>query len=128
MVRVKRGVVSRARHKKILRLARGYRGRRKSSFRIAKQAVIKSGQYSYIGRKLKKRSSRSSWIIMINAVARRAGTNYSAFMGHLHSRHLNIDRPTLCSLAAENNGIPLTLLHHPVTDGSLVQASISHSL
>lgn len=127
MVRVKRGVVSRAKHKKILRLARGYRGRRRSAFRVAKQAVIKSGQYSYIGRKLKKRNSRSEWISTINAEARRAGTNYSSFMRHLHSRGLDLDRPTLCSLVGADGNCFFNLLNLPMPSAPSIQSGVSFS-
>ncbi len=73
MPRVKRGVTARARHKKIIALAKGYRGRRKSVYRIAKQAVMKAGQYAYRDRRQRKRQFRALWIARINAAAREAG-------------------------------------------------------
>jgi large subunit ribosomal protein L20 len=81
--RVKRGVTARARHKKILALAKGFRGRRKNVFRIAKQAVMKAGQYAYRDRRAKKREFRRLWIARINAAARELGLSYSKFMNGL---------------------------------------------
>ena len=83
MPRVKRGVVARASHKKILDLAKGYRGRRKNVYRIAKQAVMKAGQYAYRDRRQKKRQFRTLWIARINAAAREQGMSYSVFMNGL---------------------------------------------
>ena len=80
MSRVTRGVTKHARHKKVIKKAKGYRGRRKNTFRIANQAVEKAGQYAYIGRKLKKRQFRALWIQRINAGARLHGLTYSRFM------------------------------------------------
>ena len=84
MARVKRGVTKSARHKEILKQAKGYRGRRKNTFRIANKAVEKAGQYAYIGRKLKKRQFRALWIQRINAAARMHGTTYGRFMDGLN--------------------------------------------
>ena len=85
MPRVKRGVTARARHKKILALAKGYRGRRKNVYRVAKQAVMKAGQYAYRDRRTRKRVFRSLWIARINAAARSHGVTYSRFkIGRAH--------------------------------------------
>jgi len=80
MARIKRGVTAHARHKKILKLAKGYYGARRKVFRVAKQAVTKAAQYAYIGRKQRKRQFRSLWITRINAAARINGLSYSRFM------------------------------------------------
>ena len=92
MPRVKRGVTARARHKKILALAKGFRGRRKNVFRIAKQAVMKAGQYAYRDRRTKKRVFRQLWIARINAAARQYGLTYSVFMNGLSRAEIGIDR------------------------------------
>ncbi len=84
MPRVKRGVTAHARHKKILALAKGFRGRRKNVFRIAKQAVMKAGQYAYRDRRTRKRVFRQLWIARINAASRELGVTYSKFMADRH--------------------------------------------
>ncbi|NHR08411.1 50S ribosomal protein L20 [Chromobacterium haemolyticum] len=99
MPRVKRGVTARARHKKILALAKGYRGRRKNVYRIAKQAVMKAGQYAYRDRRQKKRQFRRLWIARINAAARENGLPYSKFMNGLKKAFIEIDRKVLADLA-----------------------------
>jgi len=99
MPRVKRGVTARARHKKILDQAKGYRGRRNSVYRIAKQAVMKAGQYAYRDRRQKKREFRVLWIARINAAARELGMTYSAFMNGLKKASVEIDRKVLADLA-----------------------------
>ena len=99
MPRVKRGVTARARHKKILPLAKGYRGRRKNVYRIAKQAVMKAGQYAYRDRRQKKRQFRQLWIARINAAARENGLPYSKFMNGLKKALIEIDRKVLADLA-----------------------------
>ena len=99
MPRVKRGVTARARHKKILALAKGYRGRRKNVYRIAKQAVMKAGQYAYRDRRQKKRQFRQLWIARINAGARECGLSYSKFMNGLKKAAVEIDRKVLADLA-----------------------------
>ena len=99
MPRVKRGVTARARHKKIIALAKGYRGRRKSVYRIAKQAVMKAGQYAYRDRRQKKRQFRSLWIARINAAAREVGLKYSTFMNGLKKAQIEVDRKVLADLA-----------------------------
>ena len=95
MPRVKRGVTARARHKKVLALAKGYRGRRKNVYRIAKQAVMKAGQYAYRDRRQRKRQFRQLWIVRINAGARESGLSYSKFMNGLKRAAIEIDRKVL---------------------------------
>lgn len=99
MARVKRGVIAHARHKKILNAAKGYRGFRSKVFRVAKQAVIKAGQYAYRDRRQKKRDFRALWIIRINAAARNCGLSYSRFMDGLHKTGIEVDRKILADLA-----------------------------
>ena len=99
MPRVKRGVTARARHKKILDLAKGYRGRRKNVFRIAKQAVMKAGQYAYRDRRTRKRVFRQLWIARINAASRSLGVTYSKFMAGLKKAQIDIDRKVLSDMA-----------------------------
>ena len=99
MPRVKRGVTARARHKKVLALAKGYRGRRKNVYRIAKQAVMKAGQYAYRDRRQRKRQFRQLWIVRINAGARQNGLSYSKFMNGLKRAAIEIDRKVLADLA-----------------------------
>jgi len=99
MPRVKRGVTARARHKKVLDLAKGYRGRRKNVYRIAKEAVMKAGQYAYRDRRQRKRQFRSLWIARINAAARECGMPYSVFMNGLKRAAIEIDRKVLADLA-----------------------------
>jgi len=102
MPRVKRGVTARARHKKILALAKGYRGRRKNVFRIAKQAVMKAGQYAYRDRRTRKRVFRALWIARINAAARSLGITYSKFMAGMRKASIEIDRKMLAELAVKD--------------------------
>ncbi len=99
MPRVKRGVTARARHKKVLDQAKGYRGRRKNVYRIAKQAVMKAGQYAYRDRRNRKREFRSLWIVRINAGAREMGVSYSQFMAGLKKAGIEVDRKVLADLA-----------------------------
>jgi len=99
MARVKRGVTSHARHKKVLKLARGYRGRSKSSFRVALQSVEKALQYAYRDRRVKKRTFRALWIQRINAGVRAHGLTYSQFMNGLSRAGIEIDRKVLSDLA-----------------------------
>lgn len=99
MSRVKRGVTAHARHKKILDLAKGYRGRRKNVYRIAKQAVMKAGQYAYRDRRQRKRQFRALWIARINAAARECGLSYSIFMNGLKKASIEVDRKVLADLA-----------------------------
>jgi len=99
MPRVKRGVTARARHKKVLDLAKGYRGRRGNVYRIAKEAVMKAGQYAYRDRRNKKRDFRVLWIARINAATRELGMSYSLFMNGLKKAEIEIDRKVLADLA-----------------------------
>ena len=99
MPRVKRGVTARARHKKVLDLAKGYRGRRSKVYRIAKEAVMKAGQYAYRDRRQRKRQFRVLWIARINAGARELGMKYSTFMNGLKKANIEVDRKVLADLA-----------------------------
>jgi large subunit ribosomal protein L20 len=102
MARVKRGVTARARHKKILKLAKGYYGARSRVYRVAKQAVIKAGQYAYRDRKQKKRQFRALWIVRINAAARLCGISYSRMINGLTKANVAIDRKVLADLAVRD--------------------------
>lgn len=102
MPRVKRGVTAHARHKKVLDQAKGYRGRRGNVFRIAKQAVMKAGQYAYRDRRNRKRDFRALWIARINAAAREHGITYSVFMAGLTKAMIQIDRKILAELAVND--------------------------
>ncbi len=99
MARVKRGVQIRARHKKVLKAAKGYRGRRKSTFKVAKQATDKARQYAYRDRRTRKRNFRALWIQRINAAAREHGLNYGRFMNGLKLAGIEVDRKVLADLA-----------------------------
>ena len=102
MPRVKRGVTARARHKKVLKQSKGFRGRRGNVYRIAKQAVMKAGQYAYRDRRNKKRTIRALWIARINAAVRELGMSYSAFMSGLKKANIEIDRKVLADLAVQD--------------------------
>jgi large subunit ribosomal protein L20 len=102
MPRVKSGVQAHARHKKVIKAAKGYRGRRKSCFRVATQAVDKAGQYAYRDRKVKKRDFRSLWIVRINAAARVNGLSYSRFMHGLNEAGIELDRKVLADIAVRD--------------------------
>lgn len=102
MARVKRGVIARARHKKILKQAKGYYGARSRVFRVAKQAVIKAGQYAYRDRRAKKRQFRQLWIVRINAAARQGGLSYSRFINGLKKASVEIDRKILADIAVHD--------------------------
>ena len=102
MPRVKRGVTAHARHKKILALAKGFRGRRKNVFRIAKQAVMKAGQYAYCDRRTRKRVFRQLWIARINAASRGMGLTYSKFMAGMKKASIEIDRKVLADIAGND--------------------------
>lgn len=99
MPRVKRGVTARARHKKVLDLAKGFRGRRNNVYRVAKQAVMKAGQYAYRDRRNKKRVFRALWIARINAAARQNDMTYSQFIYGLKKAQIEMDRKVLADLA-----------------------------
>ena len=102
MPRVKRGVTAPARHKKVLALAKGFRGRRKNVFRVAKQAVMKAGQYAYRDRRNKKRDFRRLWIARINAAARECGITYSQFINGLNKAAIGLDRKVLADIAVHD--------------------------
>jgi len=102
MARVKRGVVARRRHKKILSRAKGYYNARRKVFRVAKQAVTKALQYAYIGRKQKKRQFRALWIVRINAGARQYGLSYSRLMNGLKKAGITVDRKVLADIAVHD--------------------------
>jgi large subunit ribosomal protein L20 len=102
MARVKRGVQAHARHKKIMKAAKGYYGARSKVFRIAKQAVIKAGQYAYRDRRAKKRDFRALWIVRINAGARMCGLSYSRLINGLNVAGIEVDRKMLADLAVHD--------------------------
>jgi len=99
MTRVKRGVTTHRRHRKIIKAAKGYYGRRKNTFRTANQAVEKAGQYAYRDRRAKKRNFRALWIQRINAAARLHGLTYSRFIDGLGKAGIEVDRKVLADLA-----------------------------
>jgi large subunit ribosomal protein L20 len=113
MSRVKRGVVAHARHRKVLKQAKGYYGRRKNTIRVAKQAVDKAGQYAYRDRKVKKRTFRALWIQRINAAARLHGLTYGRFIHGLSKAGIELDRKVLADIA----------VREPQTFQSLVEAA-----
>jgi large subunit ribosomal protein L20 len=113
MSRVKRGVVAHARHRKVLKQAKGYYGRRKNTIRVAKQAVEKAGQYAYRDRKVKKRTFRALWIQRINAAARLHGLTYGRFIDGLNKAGIELDRKVLADIA----------VREPQTFQSLVEAA-----
>ena len=102
MSRVKRGVTAHARHKKVIDQAKGYQGRRKNVYRVAKQAVTKAGQYAYRDRRQRKRQFRALWIMRINAAARLFGLSYSRFINGLSRAEIEIDRKILADLAVND--------------------------
>jgi len=99
MARVKRGVTAHAKHKKVLKLAKGYYGARSRTYRAAKQAVIKAGQYAYRDRRQRKRHFRALWIVRINAAAREHGLSYSSFIAGLKKAAIDLDRRVLADMA-----------------------------
>ena len=105
MARVKRGVTTRAKHKQILEQAKGYRGRRKNTIRVARQAVEKAGQYAYRDRKVKKRSFRALWIQRINAAVRAEGLTYSQFIHGAKLAGIELDRKVMADLAMNEGGV-----------------------
>ena len=102
MPRVKRGVTARARHKKVLTLSKGFRGRRGNVFRVAKQAVMKAGQYAYRDRRTKKRVFRRLWIARINAATRELGLTYSQFINGMTKAGITLDRKVLADIAVHD--------------------------
>lgn len=102
MARVKRAVMKRKRRKKILKMAKGYFGAKSKLFKTAKQAVMKSGQYAYIGRKQKKRFFRSLWITRISAACKLNDTNYSTFMNGIKKANIKLNRKTISEMAIKS--------------------------
>ena len=102
MPRVKRGVTAKARHKKIMKQAKGYYGARSRVYRVAKQAVIKAGQYAYRDRRQKKRQFRALWITRINAAARECGLSYSRFIDGLKKAEIELDRKVFADMAVHD--------------------------
>ena len=113
MARVKRGVVAKARHKKVLRQAKGYYGARSRTFKVAKQAVIKAGQYAYRDRRQRKRQFRALWIARINAAARLHGLSYSRLINGLKRADVQVDRKVLADIA----------VHDPEAFGAIAEAA-----
>jgi large subunit ribosomal protein L20 len=113
MSRVKRGVTTHARHRKVIKQAKGYYGRRKNTIRVAKQAVDKAGQYAYRDRKVKKRTFRALWIQRINAAARENGLTYGRLIDGLKKAGIELDRKLLADIA----------VHEPATFKGLVEAA-----
>ena len=113
MARIKRGMTSHKRHKKVLKLAKGYRGSKSKQFRTAKEQVMKSGVYAYTGRKLKKRDFRKLWIARINAGTRVNGMSYSKFINGLKKSEININRKMLSEMA----------IHDPAGFANLVETA-----
>ena len=103
MARVKRGVTAHARHKKVIKQAKGYRGRRKNTFKVAKQAVEKSLQYAYRDRRAKKRDFRSLWTQRINAGARELGVSYSILVNSMSKKNITLDRKILSDIAVKDS-------------------------
>ncbi len=102
MARVKTAVITRKKHKKVLKMAKGYYGAKSTRFRMAKQAVMKSLQYAYVGRKLKKRDFRKLWISRINAGARANGVNYSTLINGMKKANIDINRKMLAEMAVND--------------------------
>ena len=102
MARIKRGVQAKARHKKVLKQAKGYRGARSRTYKVAKQAVMRAGQYAYRDRRVKKRVFRSLWIVRINAAARENGLTYSKLIAGLKKASIELDRKTLANIAVND--------------------------
>lgn len=98
-MRVKRGTVRHAKHKKVIKEAKGYQGRRKSVFKLAKQAVMKAGKYAYRDRRVKKREFRALWIIRINAFLKAKGMSYSVFIHKLAEKNITLNRKMMADLA-----------------------------
>lgn len=113
MSRVKRGVTAHARHRKVIKAAKGYYGRRKNTIRVAKQAVEKAGQYSYRDRRVRKRTFRALWIQRINAAARLHGLTYGRFIDGLNKAGIELDRKVLADIA----------VHEPATFQGLAEAA-----
>ena len=105
MVRVKKGVTARAKHKKVLKQAKGYWMSRSRQFKKAKEAVLHAGQYAYDGRKMKKREFRSLWIMRLNAAVRSFGLTYSQFISKLSDKKIGLDRKVLAKIATDHPAV-----------------------
>lgn len=130
MARVKRGVVAKARHKKVLDKAKGYYGARSKVYRVAKQAVIKAGQYAYRDRRQRKRQFRALWITRINAAARLHGMSYSRLINGLHRAEIDIDRKVLADIAVHDPdafGAIAAQAKAALADGQTVHAGIERA-
>ena len=117
MTRIKSGVTTHARHKKILKANRGFRGRQKTTFRVAKEANMKAGRHAFIGRKLKKRTYRALWIQRLNAAVRSVGLTYSRFVDGLTKAKIAVNRKNLSELA----------LHKPKIFDKIVELAKTNS-
>lgn len=115
MPRVKRGVTARARHKKVIAAAKGYRGRRGNVFRVAKQAVMRAGQYAYRDRRTKKRVFRALWIARLNAAVREHGLTYSVFINGLTKANIEMDRKVMSDMAIADKPAFLALVNQVKT-------------
>jgi large subunit ribosomal protein L20 len=115
MARVKRGVVARRRHKKVLKQAKGYYGARSRIFRVAKQAVTKAGQYAYRDRRQRKRQFRALWITRINAQSRANGLSYSRLINGLKKAEIGLDRRVLADLAVHDKPAFSAIVEHAKT-------------
>lgn len=104
MARVKRGITSHQKHKKVLELTKGHRGGRSKNIKEAKSSLLHAGAYAFAGRKLRKRDMRALWIIQLGNAARNEGLSYSKFMAGLKSKNINLDRKILAELAVNNPG------------------------
>lgn len=102
MTRVKRGVTTKRRHKKVIAMAKGFRGGRKKLFKLAKNAVAKAGMHAYVDRRKKKRDFRALWILRLTAAVKQRGLNYSTFMGGIRRKHVILNRKTMSELAIHN--------------------------
>lgn len=102
MTRVKRGVTTKRRHKKIIAMAKGFRGGRKKLFKLAKNAVAKAGMHAYVDRRKKKRDFRALWILRLTAAVKKRDINYSSFLGGLRKKHVILNRKTMSELAIHN--------------------------
>ena len=122
MPRIKRSVASRARRKRILKSAKGYYGARSRTFKVAKQAVIRAGQYAYRDRRQRKRQFRQLWIIRINAGAREHGLSYSRFIAGLKSAGIEVDRKVLADIAVHEKQVFASLVER-ARSGSVPEAA-----
>ncbi|HHX58934.1 MAG TPA: 50S ribosomal protein L20 [Candidatus Moranbacteria bacterium] len=121
MSRVKRGAAASKRRKTILKLAKGYKWRRKSNFRAAKEAVIKAGKYAYRDRRTKKRTFRRLWILRLNNGLKELGYRYSDFIKALRDQKIDLDRKVLSQLAVENNAVFVKLVEKVMGDVKKVE-------